>query len=187
VLLEIRCVDLKAKRDKAIVLLGFSAALRRSELAALNVGDLRFCKQGLVVTVRRSKTDQTGEGQEIAVPYVGNRTLCAVFAVKGWIEAAGLTEGPLFRSFDLGRRMLHQSIQGRDIANLIKKLTGKARLAGDFSGHSLRAGFATAAAGAKASLDSIQRTTRHRSVGALMGYVRPARAFDDTALSVMIA
>jgi integrase len=186
-LLEVRGDDLKAKRDRAIVLLGFAAALRRSELAALHVEDLRFEKRGLIVTIRRSKTDQEAKGVEIAVPYVASRSLCAVRAVKAWLDASALTAGPLFRSFTLQRQVLETPIGGRDVANLVKKLTSKARLEGDFSGHSLRAGFATSAAAAKASLDAIARTTRHKSLSVLMGYVRPAQAFDDVALTAMIA
>lgn len=186
-LLEIRGDDRKALRDRALLLLGFAAALRRSELAALCVQDLRFEKRGLIVTVRRSKTDQEGLGTEIAVPYVTTKTLCAARAVKAWLNATGFDEGALFRSFDLQRRMLDKPIGGRDVANLVKKLARKAGLDGDFSGHSLRAGFATSAAAAKASLDSIARTTRHKSLSVLMGYVRPALAFDDVALTSMIA
>ncbi|MGA8474909.1 MAG: tyrosine-type recombinase/integrase [Candidatus Cybelea sp.] len=186
-LLEVRGDGLKAKRDRAVVLLGFAAALRRSELAALHIEDLRFEKRGLVVTIRRSKTDQEAKGAEIAVPYVPNHSLCAVRAVKVWLEASAIAAGFLFRSFSLQRQMLETPIDGRDVANLIKKLTTKARLDGDFSGHSLRAGFATSAAAAKASLDAIARTTRHKSLSVLMGYVRPAQAFDDVALTTMIA
>ncbi len=186
-LLEVRGDDLKAKRDRAMVLLGFSAALRRSEIAALCVEDLRFEKRGLVVTIRRSKTDQEAKGVEIAVPYVANRSLCAVRALKTWLEASAVTAGALFRSFTLKRQMLETPIDGRDVANLVKKLASKARLEGDFSGHSLRAGFATSAAASKVSLDAIARTTRHKSLSVLMGYVRPAQAFDDVALTTMIA
>jgi integrase len=185
-LLEIRGDDLKAKRDRAIVLLGFAAALRRSELAALAVDDLRFEKRGLVVTIRRSKTDQEAQGVEIAVPLVANGSLCAVRALKAWLEASALASGPIFRSFTLRRQMLETPIDGRDVANLVKKLASRARLDGDFSGHSLRAGFATSAAAAKVSLDAIARTTRHKSLSVLMGYVRPAQAFDDVALSTII-
>jgi integrase len=186
-LLEVRGDDLKAKRDRAIVLLGFAAALRRSELAALCIEDLRFEKRGLLVTIRRSKTDQEAKGVEIAVPFVANRSLCAVRAVKAWLDASGIAPGSLFRSFNLQRQMLDKPIDGRDVANLVKKLTSKARLEGDFSGHSLRAGFATSAASARVSLDAIARTTRHKSLYVLMGYVRPAQAFDDVALTTMIA
>jgi integrase len=139
------------------------------------------------VTIRRSKTDQEAKGAEIAVPYVANRSLCAARAVKAWLDASGITSGQVFRTFSLQRTMLDQPIGGRDVANLVKKLADKARLEGDFSGHSLRAGFATSAAAAKASLDAIARTTRHKSLSVLMGYVRPAQAFDDVALTSMIA
>jgi integrase len=186
-LLEICGDDLKAKRDRTIVLLGFAAALRRSELADLHAEDLRFEKRGLIVTIRRSKTDQEAAGAEIAVPYVPNRSLCAARAVSAWLDASGITAGPLFRSFTLQRQMLERPIDGRDVANLVKRLATKARLDGDFSGHSLRAGFATSAAAAKVSLDAIARTTRHKSLSVLMGYVRPAQAFDDVALTSIIA
>jgi integrase len=186
-LLEIRGEGLKAKRDRAIVLLGFSAALRRSELAAIDVGDVTFCKEGLRLIIGRSKTDQTGEGAEIAVPFVPNRSLCAVRAVKAWLDASGIDAGPIFRTFSLRRELTDRAIDGRDVANLVQKLAQRAHLEGDFAAHSLRAGFVTVAARAKVSLDAIARTTRHKSLTVLMGYVRPAQAFDDVALTSMIA
>jgi len=186
-LLEIRGEGLKAKRDRAIVLLGFSGALRRSELAAIDAADVNFCKEGLRLTVRRSKTDQTGEGAEIAVPFVANRSLCAVRAVKAWLDASEIQAGPLFRTFSLRRELTSRAIDGRDVANLVQKLAQRAHLEGDFAAHSLRAGFVTVAARAKISLDAIARTTRHKSLTVLMGYVRPAQAFDDVALTSMIA
>ncbi len=186
-LLEIRGEGLKAERDRALLLLGFSAALRRSELAAIDFADLAFCKEGLRLTIPRSKTDQTGEGAVIAVPYVPNRSLCAVRALRSWLEASGITSGPVFRSFTLRRELTERAIDGGAVAELIQTLARKARLEGDYAGHSLRAGFATSAAQAKVSLDSIARTTRHKSLSVLMGYVRPAQAFDDVALTSMIA
>jgi integrase len=186
-LLEIRGDDLKGKRDRAIVLLGFAAALRRSELAALTVEDLAFCREGLRLTIRRSKTDQDGNGAEIAVPFVANKTLCAVRAVRAWLDASAIASGPVFRTFSLQRRVSERSLEGQDVANLVQKLARNARLDGDFGAHSLRAGFVTVAAQAKVSLDAIARTTRHKSLSVLMGYVRPAQAFDDVALTSMIA
>jgi integrase len=175
--------DVAARRDRAIVLLGFAAALRRSELAALRVEDLRWSKEGLLVRIARSKTDQTGEGVDLAVPYVGTQALCAARAVKRYLAAAAIESGPLFRSLTMQRDLGASSIGGRDVANLVKRLARRAGLDGDFSGHSLRAGFATSAAAAKVSLDAIARTTRHKSLSGLLGYVRPAQAFDDVALS----
>ncbi len=178
--------DLAARRDRAILLLGFAAALRRSELAALRVEDLRFTKKGLVVTIARSKTDQEGRGDEIAVPFVPTASLCAVKAVQAWLKGAGHTSGPLFRSLTPSRAVQDRPIAGRDIANLIQRLARRAQLEGDFSGHSLRAGFATAAAQAKCPLDVIMRTTRHRSLAVLQGYIRRADAFDAPALSAVM-
>jgi integrase len=186
-LLAVRGDGTKPKRDRAILLLGFAAALRRSELATLNVEDLRFSKEGLRVLIRRSKTDQNGVGHEIAVPCVRNRSLCAVTTVRAWLDAAGMVDGPLFRTFTLQGAPTDRPIQGQDVANLIKSLARRAHLEGDYSGHSLRAGFVTSAAQAKVSLDSIARTTRHKSLAVLMSYVRPAQAFDDVALTSMIA
>lgn len=186
-LLEIRGDGLKAKRDRAILLLGFAAALRRSELAALTVDDVKFCREGLRLTIRRSKTDQDAAGTEIAVPYVAAKSLCAVRAMRQWLDAAAITSGPIFRSFSLQRELSDRAIDGQDVASLVQTLARRARLEGDFGAHSLRAGFVTVAAQAKVSLDAIARTTRHKSLAVLLGYVRPAQAFDDVALTSMIA
>lgn len=185
-LLAVNGDGLKALRDRAILLLGFAAALRRSEIAALDVADLLFAKQGLLVTIRRSKTDQIGEGCEIAVPYVTNRTLCAATAVRAWLDAAGIREGAAFRSFTLRGELTQRRIDGRDVANLVKAVADRARLEGDFSGHSLRAGFVTSAAEAGATLDNIARTTRHKSMTVLTGYIRRADAFKDPALASIV-
>jgi len=185
-LLAIGTDDLAAKRDRAIVLLGFAGALRRSEIASLRVEDLQFSKRGLLVRIVRSKTDQFGEGQEIAVPFVENETLCAVRAVRSWLDATSIATGPLFRSLTPHRSVQDAPITGRDVANLIQRLATRARLSGDFSGHSLRAGFATSAAQAKVPLDVIMRTTRHRSLSVLQGYIRRADAFEAPALSTII-
>jgi integrase len=186
-LLEIRGDELKAKRDRAIVLLGFSAALRRSEIASIEFEDLTFCKEGLRLNIRRSKTDQAGNGVEIAIPFVPNHSLCAVRAMRAWLDAVAIATGPVFRTFSMKREVTDRAIGGRDVANLVQALARRAHLEGDFAAHSLRAGFVTVAARAKVSLDAIARTTRHKSLTVLMGYVRPAHAFDDVALASMIA
>jgi integrase len=175
--------DASAWRDRAIVLLGFAAALRRSELAALRLEDLRWTRQGLLVRIVRSKTDQFGEGVELAVPFVANEAMCAARAVRRYVAVAGLTGGPLFRALTMTRELTDHAIDGEAVASLVKRLARRARLGGNFSGHSLRAGFATSAAAAKVSLDAIARTTRHKSLSVLLGYVRPAQAFDDVALT----
>lgn len=174
---------LKGARDRAIVLLGFAAALRRSEIGALEVRDLRFDRRGLVVTLRRSKTDQAGEGREIGIPFVDVEQLCAARAVRRWLDVAGIVAGPVFRAFDMQRRMLATPIAGRDVARLLQRLTARAGLAGDFSGHSLRAGFVTSAAAKGVPEIRIQDTTGHRSVAILRSYVRRATVFDGSPLT----
>lgn len=186
-LLAIRGNPLKAKRDRAILLLGFAGALRRSELAALNVEDLLWSREGLRIMIRRSKTDQIGEGSQIAIPFVAVVSLCAARALRQWLDAASITEGPIFRSFSLRSELSDCRIDGRDVATLVQALAARGHVEGNFGAHSLRAGFVTSAAKVKVSLDSIARTTRHKSLTVLMGYVRPAQAFDDVALTAILA
>lgn len=185
-LLAIRGRDIKATRDRALLLLGFAGALRRSELASLDVADLAWSRSGLKITIRRSKTDQCGEGAEIAIPFISDEALCAARAVKLWLIESVIADGPLFRTFTLGRDITDRRIDGRDVANLIKTLASRARLEGDFSGHSLRAGFCTSAAQAHVGLDRIALVTRHRSLTVLAGYVRRANLFDDPVLLSII-
>lgn len=185
-LLTIDTSTLKGKRDKAILLLAFACASRRSELAALNVEDLRFEKSGLVVTIRRSKTDQSGAGREIGVPFVMNEGLCAAKAVKVWLTAAGITEGAAFRTFSFAGELKENRIDGKDVARLVKRVAQKAGLNGDFAAHSLRAGFITTAAGTKGVSEvDIQRVSGHRSVAVLRGYVRRANVFESAPLSAI--
>ncbi|HEY1656231.1 MAG TPA: tyrosine-type recombinase/integrase [Candidatus Tumulicola sp.] len=178
--------DAKARRDRAMLLLGFAGALRRSELAELDVTDLSWMRAGLKIAIRRSKTDQTGEGAEIPVPFVADRALCAARAVREWLDVAGITQGPVFRTFTLDHAVTDRRIDGRDVANLVKRLALQARLDGDFSGHSLRAGFVTAAARSHVSLDRIAAVTRHRSLAILSGYIRRANLFEDPALTSIV-
>ena len=185
-LLAVEGDDVAAKRDRAILLIGFAVALRRSEIAALRVEDLRFTRQGMLVRIVRSKTDQTGEGVDLAVPRSPIASLCAVVAVRAYMEAAGITGGQLFRTLSKYRKLSALPLNGRDVANLIQRLVRRAGIEGDFSGHSLRSGFVTSAAEAKVSIDNIMRTTRHRSLAVLQGYIRRADAFDSPALSAII-
>jgi integrase len=160
--------DRDTVRAKGLLLLGFAAALRRSELVALEVDDLAFTEDGLRVTVRRSKTDQAGEGRVVGVPF-GRKGTCPVRAVKRWMEKSGITEGRVF------------DVSGRTVARLVARVARDAGLAGRFSGHSLRAGLATSAAKAGVGLDKIMATTGHKSQTVAMGYVRHATVFDSAA------
>lgn len=169
-------------RDRAMILLGFAGALRRSELVALDVGDLAFDSvRGVVVRIRRSKTDQVSAGADVAVPFASHTDVCAVRALRAWLEASTATSGALFRSVDrhgnLGGRL-----DGRDVARIVK---GAAALAGIeaslVSGHSLRAGLATTAALAGKSDRAIMAQGRWRSRAMMDRYVRTADAWRDNA------
>ena len=194
-ILVIDDATLKGTRDRALLLLGFAGALRRSELAALDVADLAFDRRGLTVTLRRSKTDQGGSGREIAISSVDVAALCPVRALRRWLDAAQIAEGPVFRTFALprGRRntasdtLKSQRIDGRDVARILQRVTMRAHVDGDFAAHSLRAGFITSAAQKKIPEVDIQRITGHRSVAVLRGYVRCATIFEDAPLSTIMS
>jgi site-specific recombinase XerC len=156
-------VDMKGIRDRALLLLGFAGAFRRSELVALDIADLEFCEGGLRVTIRRSKTDQEGVGATIAI--VPGAIACPVKAVGAWLNAAGITEGPVFRPVARGGRVGSARLSDRAVANVVKAHAGRAGLnAADFSGHSLRSGFLTSAASRGASIFKMMDVSRHKSM-----------------------
>jgi site-specific recombinase XerD len=169
-------------RDRALILLGFAGAFRRSELVGLDVEDCAFGKDGLTITLRRSKTDQQGAGRKIGIPYGSNPETCAVRVLQEWIEQAGITCGPLFRSINRHGQIMPRRLSGLDVARIVKKLADRAGLdAGKYAGHSLRAGHATAAAIAGASERSIMNQTGHRSVQMLRRYIRDGSLFRENS------
>jgi integrase len=166
-------------RDRALLLVGFAGAFRRSELVGLDFEDVQFTSDGLVVLLRRSKTDQEGEGRRVGLPYGSNPETCPVRALRAWIEGSGIDAGPLFRSVDR-----HGKIRGRlsgyAVALIIKKYAGAVGLEpAAFSGHSLRAGLVTSAAIAGASERAIMSQTGHRSSSMVRRYVRDANLFRE--------
>uniref|UniRef100_E6PJA6 Phage integrase n=1 Tax=mine drainage metagenome TaxID=410659 RepID=E6PJA6_9ZZZZ len=154
---------LKGIRDRALLLLTFAGGFRRSEVAALDLADVRFETRGAVVTLRRSKTDQRGVGREVAIPQLRTATLCPVQALQAWLAAAAITEGALFRTFSMRGALQPHRIDGRDIARLVQRLARRAHLDGDFGAHSLRAGFITSGAMRGVAEVSLQAVTGHRS------------------------
>lgn len=172
---------LKGKRDRALLLFGFASALRRSELVALKLQDLDATDRGLIVTLRRSKSDQEGQGHRRAVPFGRRKETCPVRAIREWVEAAGINRGRLFRSVDRHENV-HGSMSARAVAPVVKAY---AELAGfdptEFSGHSLRAGFVTSAAEHGARVERIMDHTGHKSVAMVRVYTRRADAFEDHA------
>jgi site-specific recombinase XerD len=169
-------------RDRAVILLGFAGAFRRSELVSLDVEDCAFGKDGLTVTLRRSKTDQQGVGRKIGIPYGSNPETCPVRTVQAWLEQAGVSTGPLFRSLNRHGHMLPGRLSGIDVARVVKKLAERAGLdAAKYAGHSLRAGHATTAAIAGASERSIMNQTGHRSVQMVRRYIREGNLFRENS------
>jgi integrase len=151
-------------RDRALVLLGFAGAFRRSELVALEVADCVFGREGLTVLLRRSKTDQDGQGRKVGIPYGSNPETCPMRVLQRWLEQSGVTTGPVFRSLNRHGQVQPAGLSGIDVARVVKKLAERAGLdPAKFAGHSLRAGHATAAAIAGASERSIMNQTGHRS------------------------
>jgi len=169
-------------RDRALVLLGFAGAFRRSELVGFDVEDCGFGRDGLTVTLRKSKTDQTGEGRKIGIPYGSNPDTCPVRTVQAWLEQAAITTGPLFRSVSRHGQVQAGRLAGIDVARVVKKLVARAGLdAAKYAGHSLRAGHATSAAIAGASERSIMAQTGHRSVQMVRRYIRDGSLFRENS------
>jgi len=170
------------RRDRALILLGFAAALRRSELVGLRFGDVRFEEEGLVLTLRRSKTNQEGRLETIAVAYGSEPTTCPVRAVRSWLGAAGLVAGPLFVGLTPQGGLRTVALGDRMVAHVVKR---RCRAVGIdpqlVAGHSLRRGFATAAARAKKPDRMIKRHGRWKSTAMLDRYIEDGARWDDNA------
>lgn len=169
-------------RDRALLLLGFAGAFRRSELVALTVGDVQSGHDGLTVTIRKSKTDQEGQGRKVGIPYGSHPHTCPVRAMAAWRERAGLSEGPLFRSVNRHGTLQPGRLSDRAVALIVKRAAQAAGLdPARYAGHSLRAGLATSAAQAGISERSIMAQTGHKSVMVARRYIRDGSLFRDNA------
>jgi integrase len=169
-------------RDRALILLGFAGAFRRSEVVGLDVEDCTFSKDGLTITLRRSKIDQQAAGRKIGIPYGANPETCPVRVLQGWIEEARITGGPLFRSLNRHGRLQPGRLSSAGVARVVKKLAERSGLdEAKYAGHSLRAGHATAAAIAGASERSIMNQTGHRSVQMVRRYIRDGSLFRENS------
>jgi site-specific recombinase XerD len=174
---------LSGARDRALLLLGFAGAFRRSELVALDVVDVEtIAGKGLLVTVRRSKTDQEGAGARIPIHPGADPPTCPVAALATWLDWSGIEDGPIFRPVDRYQRIGTARLTAQTVALIVKRAATAAGLdPARVAGHSLRAGFATSAAIAGAELHAIMRQTRHRSATVAAGYVRDADPFRGSA------
>lgn len=170
-------------RDRALLLLGFTGAFRRSEIVALDWKDLIFVKEGILVRVKRSKTDQEGAGTDKAIPFGSSPELCPVRAIKAWIEISKIEKGALFVSIGKGDKLHTARLSDRSVALIIKKLIEQSGSSSqDFSGHSLRSGFVTQAALNGASDRAIMNQTKHRSRAMVDRYVRVASIWTENGV-----
>lgn len=169
-------------RDAALLLVGFAGAFRRSELVALDVGDVEERHEGFVVTVRRSKTDQDGAGHQVGIPYGSNPATCPVRNLQAWVDLAAITAGPIFRPVDryarIGEGRLSPAGANRIVQRAVLRTGIDSR---PYSAHSLRAGLATAAAEAGVTERAIMNQTGHRSLVVARGYIRSGSLFRDNA------
>jgi site-specific recombinase XerD len=180
----VECVpdSLIGTRDRAVVLLGFASALRRSELVGLDVEDVTEATDGLVLRVRRSKTDQQGEGREIGIPVGAREMTCPVRAIRIWLEQSRIESGALFRSVSRHEHLGTTGLSDRAVALIVKRAAQVAGLDPSLvAGHSLRSGMATSAANGGASEADIMRQTGHRSVTVVRRYIRRGTLFEGNA------
>ncbi len=176
---------LKDSRDRALLLVGFAGGFRRSELVAIDYGDLEWVRQGVVVHVRRSKTDQEGMGRKVGIPHARGRW-CPVEALRAWMDVARIDNGPAFRPVDRHGRITDTRLSGEAVSLVIKeRVTVLGMDPAEFSGHSLRAGLATSAAQAGVATWKIRRQTGHASDAMLARYIRDGELFIDNAAGVL--
>ena len=176
--------EIKKLRDRSIILIGFSGGFRRNEIVSLDYDDLEFVQEGLKISLKRSKTDQFGEGLVKGLPYFENSKYCPVISIKKWIEISKISSGAIFRRFIKGSKLSHNRLTDQSVALLIKHYL---KLAGieskNYSGHSLRSGFATSAAESGAEERSIMAMTGHKSTEMVRRYIKEANLFKNNALN----
>jgi site-specific recombinase XerD len=173
-------------RDRALLLLGFAGALRRSELVGLDVADFTEGTDGFTVRLRRSKTDQEGAGRTVGIPYGTNSATCPVRAWRAWLEVSGITEGPAFRSVDRHGHLGATGLSAQVVALVLKRHAAQAGLdPKEVAGHSLRAGLATSAAAAGVPERVIADQTGHKGTAMLRKYIREGSLFRENAASAV--
>ena len=180
---ELKVDDIKKARDKSIILIGFGGGFRRTELISIDYEDLEFVSEGLKIIVKRSKTDQFGEGMIKGLPYFANNIYCPVKNLQIWLELSKIKSGPIFRRFSKGLSLTNNRLTDQSVVLLIKKYLNLAGIENEnYSGHSLRSGFATVAAEFGADERSIMATTGHKTTQMVRRYIREANIFKNNAL-----
>ena len=176
--------DIKKLRDKSIILIGFSGGFRRHEIISLDYEDLDFVYEGLKITVKRSKTDQFGEGTIKALPYTKESPYCPVTTLERWLKISKINKGPIFRRFSKGSNLSNNRLTDQSVAIIIKNYLNKAGIdSKSYSGHSLRSGFATTAAESGVEERTIMAMTGHKSTEMVRRYIKEANLFKNNALN----
>ena len=181
---EINNQDIKKFRDRSIILIGFAGGFRRNEIVSLDYDDLDFVTEGLKINLKRSKTDQFGEGLVKGLPYFENTQYCPVISLKNWIGISKISSGPLFRRFSKGSKLSDNRLTDQTVALLIKKYLKLADIdSKNYSGHSLRSGFATSAAEAGVEERNIMSMTGHKSPEMVRRYIKEGNLFKNNPLN----
>jgi site-specific recombinase XerD len=175
--------EIKKIRDRSIILIGFSGGFRRNEIVSLDYEDLDFVEEGLKIRLKRSKTDQFGEGIVKGLPYFDNSEYCPVVSIRKWIEISKINSGPLFRRFTKGSKLSDNRLSDQTVALLLKDYLKIAGIESrNYSGHSLRSGFATSAAESGVEERSIMAMTGHKSTEMVRRYIKESNLFKNNAL-----
>ena len=176
--------EIKKLRDKSIFLIGFGGGFRRTELISIDYDDLEFVKEGLKIFIKRSKTDQLGQGMIKGIPYFANTDYCPVINLKKWLEISKIKNGPIFRRFTKSLGLTDKRLTDQSVVFLMKKYLNLAGIENkNFAGHSLRSGFATVAADSGADERSIMAMTGHKSSEMVRRYIKEANLFKNNALN----
>ena len=176
--------EIKKIRDKTILLVGFGGGFRRTELISIDHEDLEFVPEGVKITIKRSITDQFGEGMIKGLPYFTNEKYCPVINLKRWIELSNIKSGPIFRRFAKGSVLTNNRLTDQSVVLIIKDYLNLAGIENkNYSGHSLRSGFATVAAESGADDRSIMAMTGHKTTQMVRRYIREANIFKNNALN----
>ena len=176
--------EIKKARDKALLLVGFAGGFRRTELISIDHEDLEFVTEGVKIIIKRSKTDQFGEGMTKGIPYFSNQKYCPVNNLKKWLELSNIKSGPIFRRFAKGSVLTNWRLTDQSVVLIIKIYLNLAGIENkNYSGHSLRSGFATVAAESGADERSIMTMTGHKTTQMVRRYIREANIFKNNALN----
>tara|TARA_A100001011_G_scaffold244125_1_gene252108 strand:+ start:397 stop:1353 length:957 start_codon:yes stop_codon:yes gene_type:complete len=176
--------DIKKLRNKALLLIGFSGGFRRNELVSIDLDDVEFVFEGLKITLKKSKTDQFSEGFTKGIPHFENSLYCPVNNLKKWLNISKIKKGPIFTKFSKGSKITNIRLSDQSVALIIKEYLIKSGINSEnYSGHSLRSGFATSAAEAGAEERSIMSMTGHKSTDMVRRYIKEANLFKNNALN----